>query len=236
MHYCGIIPAVPTPFTGNDEINYAVLRRLLEFLLRAGVQGIFLAGNAGEAHALEDNEKRALLRAALKTLDGRLPVIFGAGAPTTRAAIRLAQMAEAEGAQAISIIAPYPVKPARNELQAHFRAVARKVKLPILLYNNPALTGVAIPPKMADALRELPNIIGIKDSSGDLALTMEFLRLQDGHFRVFAGRDGLILATLMQGGAGAVSAVAAACPETALAIYRAWRRGDLAEAALRQEQ
>lgn len=234
MDMKGIIPAIPTPFTDNGSLNIAELERMLEFLLGAGVHGIFAVGNAGEFYALDDEEKRTVLKTTLKVVAGRVPVFFGAGAATTAEAVRLVRMAEAEGADALSVITPFLIKPSEEELFSYYRDICAATKLPVLPYNNPAVTGVPISPSLMKRLSSLDRIAGVKDSGGDLAITLEFLRIAKPGFSVLAGRDGLILSTLLHGGPGAISSVASACPELAVAIYEAFVAGDLPKAVAAQ--
>lgn len=230
----GIIAAIPTPFTSSGAVNESELGKILTFLLNAGIQGIFAVGNAGEFYALDMDEKKQVLRKTIEVVNGKVPVYFGAGSASTAESIRLAQMAEAEGADALSVITPYVIKPAEDELYAYYEAICKATTLPVLPYNNPAVTGIAITPRLMSKLATIENIAGVKDSSGDLAVTLEFLRIKKDNFAVLAGRDNLILSTLMHGGKGAISSVASACPELAVGIYNAFISGDYNE-ALRQQ-
>jgi 4-hydroxy-tetrahydrodipicolinate synthase len=218
----------------SGALNLPELERELAFLLKAGVHGIFAVGNCGEFYALSYEEKRAALRTAVKTVSGKVPVYFGAGAATTAEAVRLAKLAEEEGADFLSVITPYLIKPTEDELFSYYKAIGEATKLPILPYNNPAVTGVSLTPRLMHRLAALPGVMGIKDSCGDFATTLEFLRIEKPGFAVLAGRDNLILPTLIQGGKGAISSVASACPELALGIYNAYAAGDLEEAARQQ--
>jgi 4-hydroxy-tetrahydrodipicolinate synthase len=188
---------------------------------------MFISGNAGEFYALSREEKLLLIRIARKALGTAAPIIFGSGCVTTAETVALTRQAESEGADIITVITPYCVKPSDDELYEHFAAVLRATKLPVLLYNNPAVTGVPIPVSVVERLLSFDNLGGIKDSSGDMALTLDFLRIGKERLSVLSGRDGLILSTLMHGGSGAVSSVASACPELAVDIYREFTAGRL---------
>ena len=226
----GIIPAVITPFTGDGAVNYDEFSKLLRFLLQSGVHGAFISGNAGEFYALSLDEKIRLIKAARNTLNGAIPIIFGSGCVTTAETVAATKAAEAEGADVITVITPYLVKPSEDELFAHFEAVCKSTKLPVFLYNNPGVTGVPIPVRVMQRLMQFDNLAGIKDSSGDFALTLDFMQTAGEKLSVYAGRDGLILSTLIHGGAGAVSSVASACPELAVAIYNEYKEGRLQNA------
>ncbi len=230
MDIKGIIPAVITPFTDDGKINYNEFARLLEFLFSAGVDGAFISGNAGEFYSLNFDEKIELLRTAKKVSGNNKSIYFGSGCITTNESVMTTQMAEAEGADAVSVITPYLIKPNEDELFFHYKTISDATSLPTLIYNNPAVTGVPVTIGLMNRLIEIENIKGIKDSSGDFALTIEFLRIKKPGFSVLAGRDGLILSTLVHGGSGAISSIASACPEIAVGIYRAYREGDMERA------
>lgn len=234
MNIRGIIPAIPTPFDAHGHLYLPALEQLLAFLHRAGVHGIFAVGNAGEFYALSKEEKRDVLITTVKFVGGKLPVFFGTGAVTTREAVELAHMGESEGADALSVITPYLIKPSEDELFSYFKEICEATRLPVFFYNNPAITGVAATPRLIRRLAQIDNFMGIKDSSGDFALTIEFLRINKTGFSILAGRDNLILSTLVHGGSGAMSSVASACPEIALGIFRAFEEGNLEEALKQQ--
>ncbi|MDR1901535.1 MAG: dihydrodipicolinate synthase family protein [Treponema sp.] len=227
----GIIPAVITPFEDKGGVNYGEFSNLLFFLLKAGVHGVFISGNAGEFYALSTEEKISLIKTARKAVGGVIPIIFGSGCATTADTAALTRRAEAEGADMITVITPYLIKPSEDELFEHFASVLQATRLPVLLYNNPAVTSVPVSAKLAERLTRFDNLAGIKDSSGDFALTLDFIQTGKGRFSVLAGRDSLILSTLIHGGSGAVSSVASACPELAATIYREFSAGHI-DAAL----
>jgi 4-hydroxy-tetrahydrodipicolinate synthase len=222
----GIIAAVITPFKEDGSVNEEEFSGLLRFLQKAGITGMFISGNAGEFYALSREEKILLIKVARKAL-GTTPIIFGSGCATTGETVALTRLAEAEGADIITVITPYLIKPSDDELYEHFAAILKATGLPVLLYNNPAVTGVPVPVKIVERLLSFENFAGVKDSSGDLALTLDFLRIGKDRLSIFAGRDGLILSTLLHGGNGAVSSVASACPELAVDIYREFTAGRL---------
>ncbi|QQO08512.1 4-hydroxy-tetrahydrodipicolinate synthase [Breznakiella homolactica] len=228
-HVRGIIPAVITPFLENGSINFEEYKTLLQFLVKAGVNAVFISGNAGEFYSLTFDEKARLIKEAQKSIGNTVPIIFGSGAVTTEETVALTKMAESEGADVITVITPYLIKPTEDELFAHFSAVCGATKLPVLLYNNPAITSVPISSALVKRLLCFDNLVGIKDSSGDFALTLDFMHLSK-ELQVFAGRDGLILATLLHGGAGAVSSIASACPELAVSIYRHFINNEMEKA------
>jgi len=162
---------------------------------------------------------------------GRVPVYAGTGAVTTREVIELNEIAETAGVDAVSVITPYFISPSQDELYEHYRAIAKATKLPILLYNNPPRTGVALSAALVERLADIDNIVGIKDSSGDMTLTGEFIRRTlDKEFYVLAGRDTLILATLMYGGYGSIAASANVAPRLVASIYDYFVEGNYEKA------
>lgn len=232
MRLRGIIPPVVTPFTADYELDLPRLAELIEVQIRAGVHGIFVLGTTGEFYALDEAEKQAVVAAAVKHVNGRLPVFAGTGAETTREVVRLTRMAEREGAAGVSVITPYFLKPTQAELADHFRRVAESTKLSVVLYNNPATcAGVTIEPDTVARLAEVPNIVGIKDSSGDLQNTIEIIRSTPREtFGVLNGRDTLILAALQFGAAGAIPTSCNVAPNLCVGIYESFVKGDLAAA------
>jgi 4-hydroxy-tetrahydrodipicolinate synthase len=237
MHLHGIIPPVATPMQANEDLDLPRLRWFLDWLLEAGVHGVFVLGTNSEFYALDEAEKQAVIATAVEQVRGRVPVLAGTGAESTREVLRLTRLAEREGADGISIITPYFVHPTQRELYDHYRRIAEATSLPILLYNNPtACGGVRLEGDTVARLAEFPNIRGIKDSSGDLQNTNEYLRLVPEHFRVFQGRDTLIFASLVCGAHGAVPATANIAPRLVVSIYEAVQRGDLTAARAAQRR
>ncbi len=228
----GIIPPVVTPFTPDQELDLHGLRSHIDWQLSRGVHGIFVLGTTGEFYALDEAEKQAVTAAAIAHVGGRSPVFVGTGAETTREVLRLTRMAEKEGAAGVSVITPYFIKPNQSELVDHFKRVAESTSLPVVLYNNPATCGgLSIEPDTVAKLAAMPNIIGIKDSSGDLQNTIEILRNTPREtFSVLNGRDTLILAALQFGASGAIPASSNIAPDLCVGIYDAFTRGDMAAA------
>ena len=216
----GIIPAMVTPIDAGGRIHEKALRKLVNHLIEGGVHGLFPVGSQGEFFSLTLEEKKAVLRIVIDETAGRVPVYAGTGAVTTREAVETTRMARDLGASAVSVITPYFIVPTQQELMQHFLSVARAVPdLPILLYSNPDRTGVAMPPAFVKELATVENIVGIKDSSGDMTLSGEYIRLTRGmNFHVLAGRDTLIYATLCYGGTGSITATANVDPRVPVEI------------------
>jgi 4-hydroxy-tetrahydrodipicolinate synthase len=223
MH--GIIPATPTPFTPAGELDEDCLRRLIEGFIKAGVHGISVGGSQGEFYALDRAERIRLIEVAVGAAAGRVPVYAGTGATTTREAVILAQAAEQAGADVAMVITPYFIAPSPAELLAHYRAVAAATSLPVLVYTNPPRTGVTISPDLWRQCAGIPNVAGIKDSSGDLSLVIGYLAAAGKP--VFCGRDTLAFAMLAHGAAGAISPAACVFPELMVAMYGQFKAGQL---------
>jgi 4-hydroxy-tetrahydrodipicolinate synthase len=228
MRLRGIIPPVVTPFTADQEVDFPGLRRHIDFMLARGVHGIFVLGTTGEFYALEEWEKQRVVAESIAHVANRSPVFVGTGAETTREVIRLTKMAEREGAAGVSVITPYFIKPNQSELADHFHRVAESTGRPVVLYNNPATCGgVSIDPDTVAKLAEVPNIIGIKDSSGDLQNTIEIIRQTPrDKFSVLNGRDTLILAALQAGAQGAIPASCNIAPDLCVGIYESFVHGE----------
>jgi 4-hydroxy-tetrahydrodipicolinate synthase len=226
----GIIPAMVTPWNSQGKLNVASLRKLTNYLIEGGVHGLFPVGSQGEFYALTFEEKKQVIETVVEENRGRIPVYAGTGAVTTREAVALTQMAEKAGASVASVITPYFIHPNDSELFEYFTTVAKSTQLPLLLYNNPARTGVTLTPDFVTRASEIDNIIGVKDSSGDLTLTGEYIRRTGDDFSVLAGRDTLIYGTLCYGGQGGISATANVVPKVVVEIYEAFVAGDMKRA------
>lgn len=236
LRFHGIIPPVATPLTADEQLDLPKLRWFLNHLLAGGVHALFILGTNSEFYAFTGEEKQRLVAEAVAHVAGRVPVLVGTGAESTRETLRLTQMAEREGADGVSIITPYFIQPSQQELFDHYRRVAEATRLPVMLYSNPAHTHVKIAPETLARLTDLSNVAAIKDSSGDLQNTIDYVRAAAGRVAVFQGRDTIILPSLLMGAAGAVAASANVAPRLCVDVYEAFRRGDLEAARAAQER
>jgi 4-hydroxy-tetrahydrodipicolinate synthase len=235
MNIRGIIPPVATPMQANEDLDLPRLKSFLDHLIHEGVHGIFVLGTNSEFYALDEREKQEVIATAVAHVRKRVPVFAGTGAASTREAVRLTKMAEREGADGVSIITPYFINPSQAEIYDHYRRAAENTSLPVILYNNPGTCGgVKIDVDTVARLAELPNILGIKDSSGDLQNTNEYIRVVPDRFSVMQGRDTLIYHSLASGARGAVPASANVAPALCVAIYEAMLRRDHAAALAAQ--
>jgi len=226
----GIIPAMVTPLDRNEEIDEAGIRGIINYLIDSGVHGIFVCGSQGESYALTEDEKKRVIEISVDEVNGRVPVYAGTRAVTTKMTIELSRYAVDVGADAVTIVTPYFIKPSQDELYMHYKRIAESVDSPILIYNNPGRTNVNLEAETVKKLAEIDNIVGIKDSSGDLTLTAQYIMKCPDEFAVLAGRDSLILATLLYGGKGAVAATANVAPRLVVGIYESFIKGDLEKA------
>ncbi|HEV3256300.1 MAG TPA: 4-hydroxy-tetrahydrodipicolinate synthase [Gemmataceae bacterium] len=237
MQIHGIIPPVATPMQANEDLDLPRLEWFLDHLIHAGVHGVFVLGTNSEFYALDEREKQEVMATAVAHVRGRVPVFAGTGAETTREAVRLTKMAERERVDGVSVITPYFVNPTQQEIADHYRRIAESTSLPVLLYNNPSTCGgVRIEADTVARLAQVPNILAVKDSSGDLQNTNEYLRVVPDRFAVLQGRDTLIYPSLVCGARGAVPATANIAPALCVEIYEAFRRGDQAAALAAQRR
>ena len=226
----GIIPPILTPIDENERIDEIRLRKQVDTLIEGGCHGILAFGSNGEFYMVEDDELRRGLEIIISQTQHRVPIYFGIGAIKTRKCIALAQMAYEFGVDAISVLQPMFIKPNQNELYGHFKDIADSVPdLPMLLYNNPGRVGYSLTSDLIISLQEnVENIVGIKDSSGDMTLTSNLILKSRGtNFRVLGGKDTLIYGTLVHGGAGAVAITANIVPELVCSIYEKYMEGDM---------
>ena len=226
----GIIPPILTPIDKDEKIDEAKMRKHVDHVIAGGVHGILAFGSNGEFYMIEDAETERGLKIMVDQAKGRVPVYMGIGAIKTRKCIEYAQMAKKIGANGISVLQPMFLKPTEKELYDHFKAIADSVpELPMLLYNNPGRTAYTMSSNLVSRLaHEVKNIVGMKDSSGDITQTMEFIRTtRDVDFKVFGGKDTLIYATLCHGAVGAVATNANMFPELVCEIYEKFVAGDV---------
>ncbi len=232
----GIIPALVTPFDTDFKLNEVGLRQLIRFVLKAGVHGIFVCGNAGEFYALSDKEKKRVFEIALEEVGEKATVYAGTGAITTKEVLKLTEMASSIGIKAVSIITPYFISLNEIEMFNHYQQIALHSRIPILVYNNPARTSNNISVRLAVQMAKLDNIIGMKDSSGDISLTTEIIRSVPPDFKILMGRDNLIYPSLVYGSAGAITSCANFAPQIAMDIYNFYKQGDHANALKAQHR
>ena len=226
----GYAPALPTPFDDNGEVDGEAFARLCDLQITNGATALVVCGTTGEATTLTPKEHRELIRIAVGVSRGRVPIIAGAGANATDHAIALTKDAEAIGADAVLSVVPYYNKPTQAGLYAHFHGIAASTGLPVILYDVPSRTACGLADATIARLAELPRIIGLKDSSGDVTRPARLRTLVGPDFRLLSGDDALGLAFLAQGGDGCISVTSNVAPGLCRSMFLAWRQGPVARA------
>jgi 4-hydroxy-tetrahydrodipicolinate synthase len=232
----GVIVPTVTPYNADGTVDLGGIRALVDFLIGKGVSGLYPGGTTAEAPLLTLDERRAIVETMIDQARGRVPVIVQVGALTTDATVALAHHAREAGADAVAAVTPWYYVLTEAAFLEYYRHVAEAVEgYPLFLYNIPGNTGNNLAPAIvAEIARRHPNVIGIKDSSGNLAGTIEMLRLRDGAFQVINGPDGLMLPALAVGVRANVSGNANVLPELFVDLHAAFNRGDLEAARTAQ--
>lgn len=236
MRFHGIVPALLTPFTADQQLDEAALRALVDNLIGHGVHGLFALGTNGEFFALSLAEKLRIAAIVVDAAGGRVPVIVGTGAFATHEVIDMNQRMAEVGVDGLSVITPYFNAVSERELIRHYEVIADASSLPLMLYNIPAKTGMSIGIKAVAALYQHPMIKGIKDSAGNFDSLVQMINYRSDDFAVFAGTDSLIYWNLLAGGDGAVAATANAVPQVVMDIWNRFQAGDHEGARAAQER
>ncbi|MBS5748931.1 MULTISPECIES: 4-hydroxy-tetrahydrodipicolinate synthase [Actinotignum] len=227
FHAEGVIPALVTPLDREGNLLEQGLRDVIDYTITNGVHGIFVLGSSGEIYGLDNAQKRRVVEIAVEQANGRVPVYAGASEITTRDCIKTAHMVqEVGGVSALSVLTPYFMTPTQSELVEHYKNIAAETDLPILVYSNPGRTQVPVALTTMLELVDVPNIIGIKDSAGNLTLTGDYIRELPDDFDVIMGRDTLIYPALCLGAAGAIASTANIAPKLVSSIYNEYRAGN----------
>ena len=225
----GSIVAIVTPFK-KGRLDEAAFGRLIDFHLNAGTQGIVPCGTTGESATLTHEEHQQVIEWSVKMARGRIPVIAGTGSNSTEEAIALTRHAKAAGADGALLITPYYNKPTQEGLYQHYRAIAKAVDLPQVLYNIPGRTGVNMLPATVARLMEFDNIVGIKEGTGSLQQISDLVQLCGERLTILSGDDFTALPTMAVGGKGVISVTANIAPSDMAQMINAAERGDYSEA------
>ena len=225
---CGT--ALVTPFTRSGDVDEAAMRRLVEWQIAEGVHFLVPCGSTGEAATLSLAEQRRVVEITVETAEGRLPIVAGAGSNDTARAIALSREMKAAGATHLLHVSPAYNKPPQRGIIAHFRAIADATDLPVVLYNVPGRTASNVEARTTLALAEHPNIVAVKEASGNLAQVTAILRDRPQHFAVLSGDDALTLPVMAAGGDGVISVVSNATPRFMSRLVDWCAAGDFAEA------
>lgn len=225
----GSIVAIVTPFKGG-KLDEEAYRQLIEFQIQNGTSAIVPCGTTGESATLDFEEHNRVIDVAIEAVNKRVPVIAGTGGNSTSEAIELTMHAKKAGADASLQVTPYYNKPTQEGLYQHFKAIAQAVALPQVLYNVPGRTSVNMLPQTVARLADLPEVVAIKEASGDLGQMAEIIRLAGDKITLLSGDDNLTLPILSIGGKGVISVVANVVPRDTSDMLAAWENGDINKA------
>jgi 1-pyrroline-4-hydroxy-2-carboxylate deaminase len=229
-NWAGVFPAATTQFDQSLNVDLAATQAVQAALIRDGVHGIVVLGTVGENNSLSADEKRAVLKAAIETSAGRVPIITGVSEFTTPSAVAYARDAERLGADGLMVLPAMVYVPTATELEHHFRTVAQATSLPIMLYNNPPAYRVNIELSTLERLAQQPNIVAVKESAPDSRRFTDIFNAFGERFVLFAGLDDVAFEGICLGARGWVSGLTNAFPKESLALYEALKAGDLARA------
>lgn len=219
--------AIVTPMNENQEVNYGKLEELINWQIDQGTDSIIIAGTTGESSTLTMEEHRDVIKAAIEFTKGRVPVVAGTGSNCTRTAIQLSKEAEEAGADGLLIVTPYYNKATQGGLIEHYSAIAKEVKTPIIMYNVPGRTGCNILPETAAYLhKNVENIVGLKEATGNLAQAFKTMELTDGKLDLYSGEDGLVVPLLAIGAIGVISVWSNVAPKDVHQMCQSYFDGD----------
>ena len=226
--FTGAGVALITPMNEDGSVNYEKLRELLEFHVANKTDAIIICGTTGEASTLSDEEHLECIRFACEVINKRIPVIAGTGSNCTQSAIELSKEAEKSGVDGLLLVTPYYNKATQNGLKAHYKAIAKEVNVPIILYNVPSRTGTRLAPQtVVDLCHEVPNIVGVKDATGDISEVAELMSLAKGTVDVYSGNDDQIVPVLSLGGKGVISVLSNILPKETHDMVASYLEGDV---------
>jgi 4-hydroxy-tetrahydrodipicolinate synthase len=235
MNLEGIFVPHITPFTREGELDEEALRKCIRFWVDGGVSGLVPCGSNGEAPYLNREERRKIIEIVMEEAGGKVGVVAGTGSMSTRETILFTRDAKALGVDAALVVTPFYFKLSSRELIMHYKAVLEAVDLPIVLYSVPKFTGFSLDPTVISQLAsEYENVVGVKDSGGNIGNIAETIRLAGDKISVLAGTADVVLSTLMLGGKGAVIAVANVFPKMCQSLYEAFKEGDYEKASILQ--
>ncbi len=233
MIFKGSATALITPFTENG-VDLAAYEKLLDFQISNGTDALVVLGTTGEPATMTAKEKEEVMRLAVKTAKGKIPVIIGTGANSTATAVENSVMAEKIGADAVLVVTPYYNKATQDGLVAHYSEIAKHISLDVIAYNVPGRTGVNLLPKTFARLAEIKNVAAIKEASGNMEQIEEVIRLTEGKADVYSGDDSLTVPTLAMGGLGVISVASNVIPKYVSDMCKAFFDGDIKSAAKMQ--
>ncbi len=213
MIFEGSAVALVTPFDKNGEVNFYMLKKLIDYQIACGTKAIVLLGTTGESATITFEEREKIIKFCVCLVSKRVPVCIGTGSNSTKTAIKLSKQAEELGADGVLVVTPYYNKCNKRGLISHFRQIAKSIKIPVILYNVPSRTGVNMLPETIKELSKIKNIVGIKEASGNISQIQTLLSILPSNFAVFSGDDSLTLPIILLGGRGVISVTANCYPE-----------------------
>ena len=226
--FTGAGVAIVTPMKANGEVNYEKFAELIEFQIEGGSDAIIVCGTTGEASTLSHEEHLDVVKYCIEKVAGRVPVIAGTGSNCTETAIYLSQEAEKYGADGVLVVSPYYNKATQNGLYAHFKAIAESISIPVILYNVPGRTGCNILPETVVRLcQDVPNIVGVKEASGNISQVAKLAALAKGSIDIYSGNDDQIVPVLSLGGKGVISVLSNVAPKQTHDICQKYFEGDV---------
>ncbi len=219
--------AIVTPMKDNFEVDYEALEQNINYQIENGTDCIVITGTTGESATLTEEEHVDVIRAAVEFTKHRIPVIAGTGSNCTKTAIELSQAADAIGVEGVLVVSPYYNKATQKGLVAHYTAVANAIKAPLIIYNVPSRTGCnVLPATVAELTKNVDNIVGIKDATGNFAQAAEMMHLCDGNLELYSGEDGQVLPLLSIGGIGVISVLSNVAPRQTHDMVMEYLEGD----------
>lgn len=220
--------AIVTPMKANQEVDYDALEANINYQIDNGTDAIIITGTTGESATLSEEEHKKVVKAAVEFTKHRIPVIAGTGSNCTRTAIELSTEAEGDGADAVLVVTPYYNKATQNGLIAHYTAIANAIKIPMIMYNVPSRTGCNLAPAtVAELVKNVDNIVGIKDAVGNLSQTAQMMNLCDGKLELYSGNDDQVLPLLSLGGLGVISVLSNVAPRQTHDMVMEYLNGNL---------
>lgn len=225
----GCATAIATPFT-ESGVNYEEFGRLINFQIEEGIDALVVCGTTGESATMTDEERKETYRFAVEKVAGRIPVIIGTGSNCTATAIELTRYAESIGADGVLVVTPYYNKATQAGLVEHYKAIASNTNLPIIVYSVPSRTGVNVLPETCLELSKIPNIVAIKEASGNLSQVAEIAALCGDNLTIYSGNDDQTLPILSVGGKGVISVLSNVAPKKASKMVHDYLNGNFEDA------
>lgn len=223
----GSMTALITPFDNNNQVDWVAFEKLVEWQIDQGTDAVIPCGTTGESPTLTHDEHKQIVKRCVDIVAGRIPVIAGTGSNNTTEALELTQEAKDDGADAALVVTPYYNKPTQEGLYAHYKTINDTVDIPVIIYNIPGRSIVDISNETMARMAELPNMVGVKDATADLARPLDLRNLVGDEFCQLSGEDATATAFLAQGGHGCISVTSNVAPALCAQMHDAWQQGDI---------